>query len=158
MISNSFQSPALDSERSVPNAPDEARQKARKPNWVRDRDRVIAGVYLGEVEFDQVAVDNWYAGANALQEVCDKMVCFMHPADRTMTDELRGSCGSDRLKQFSSEISDRLGISMLAWEEFDLEPGDFLDINHMNARGGREKLSRQLAVMIYSNDSSTPVN
>jgi len=39
------------------NAPDEAQQKDRKPNWVRKRDRVIAGVYLGEVEFDQEAED-----------------------------------------------------------------------------------------------------
>ena len=48
------------------NAPDEARQKERKPNWVRERDRVIAGAYLGEIEFDEKAVDHWYSGAKAL--------------------------------------------------------------------------------------------
>ncbi|MGI9222076.1 MAG: hypothetical protein ACR2QS_13685 [Woeseiaceae bacterium] len=34
------------------------------------------------------------------------------------------------------------------WQEYDLEPDDFLDINHMNARGGGDKLSRQLAAML----------
>jgi amino acid adenylation domain-containing protein len=131
------------------NAPDEARQKDRKPNWVRKRDRVIAGVYLGEVEFDQEAEDNWFTGARALQSVSDRMVCFLHPADREMTNELEGTCGSDRLVDFTRTIGENLGITVLSWDAFDLEPGDFLDINHMNAKGGREKLSRQLAKMIF---------
>ena len=130
------------------NAPDEARQKQRKPNWVRERDRVIAGAYLGEIEFDEKAVDHWYSGAIALQEISDRMVCFLHPADRTMTDEIKDSCGSDRLIAFTNDIGEQLGIDVLSWETFDLEPTDFLDINHMNARGGREKLSRQLADII----------
>jgi len=132
------------------NAPAAERQKDRKPKWIRDRDRVIAGIYLGEVEFDPAAVGHWYAGARALLRVCDGMTCFLHPADREMTDEIRGSCGSDRLVAFTREIGDTLGIEVLSWEAFDLEPGDFLDINHMNARGGREKLSRQLAEMVFA--------
>lgn len=132
------------------NAPDEARQKDRKPNWVRKRDRVIAGSYLGAIEFDSIAVDHWFAGAIALQSVADKVVCFVHPADKTMTDELKGELGSDVLSNFINDIDRKLGIEVLSWEAFDLEPSDFLDINHMNARGGREKLSRQLAAMISS--------
>ena len=130
------------------NAPDEARQKNRKPNWVRERDRVIAGAYLGEVEFDDAAVKNWFDGARALQDVSGRLVCFLHPADQTMTDEIKGSCGSDTLVNFTRGIGDELGVTVLSWDAFDLEPDDFLDINHMNARGGREKLSRQLAAMI----------
>ncbi|MGI9271188.1 MAG: non-ribosomal peptide synthetase [Woeseiaceae bacterium] len=130
------------------NAPDEARQKDRKPNWVRERDRVIAGSYLGEIEFDSIAADHWFDGARALQSVAGKIVCFVHPADKTMTDELKGEVGSDVLTDFISDIGRKLGIEVLSWEAFDLEPSDFLDINHMNARGGREKLSRQLAAMI----------
>jgi amino acid adenylation domain-containing protein len=130
------------------NAPDEARQKDRKPDWVRERDRVIAGAYLGEIEFEPTSVQHWFDGARALQAVSDRVVCFIHPADRTMIDEIRDECGSDTLTQFTSDISSRLGIEVLSWEAFDLEPDDFLDINHMNARGGREKLSRQLAGMI----------
>ena len=136
------------------NAPEEARQKDRKPNWVRDRDRVIAGAYLGEIDFNAGAVADWFDGASALQAVSDNMVCFLHPADRTMTDEVKDSFGSDRLTSFMADISERLGVTMLSWEAFDLQPADFLDINHMNARGGREKLSRQLAAMIYSTQSS----
>jgi len=137
------------------NAPDKAKQKDRKPNWVRDRDRVIAGAYLGEIEFDQDAVDHWFDGARALQAISDRMVCFLHPADRSMIDEIKGTCGSDRLTEFANEIGRKLGITMLSWEAFDLEPTDFLDINHMNARGGREKLSRQLAGMVFPPESQT---
>jgi len=119
---------------------------------VRERDRVIAGAYLGEIQFDEKAVDHWYSGAKALQEISDRMVCFLHPADRTMTDEIKDDCGSDRLIAFTDGIGERLGIDVLSWETFDLEPADFLDINHMNARGGREKLSRQLAGLVLSPD------
>ena len=69
-----------------------------------------------------------------------------------MTDEIKDSCGSDRLIAFTSAIGEQLGIEVLSWETFDLEPTDFLDINHMNARGGREKLSRQLAGLVRSPD------
>ena len=134
------------------NAPDEARQKERKPNWVRERDRVIAGAYLGEIEFEPTAVDLWYAGARALQQVSDQMVCFLHPADQTMTDEIKDSCGSDTLEAFTAGIETTLGIDVLDWRSFELEPDDFLDINHMNARGGREKLSRQLARMVSASN------
>ena len=136
------------------NAPDEARQKQRKPNWVRERDRVIAGVYLGEVEFEPQAVEAWYAGVHTLQSVADRVVCFLHPADREMTDEIRDSCGGDTLVDFTNEIATNLGIDVIPWESFDLEPADFLDINHMNARGGREKLSRQLAAKVKNQTSS----
>ncbi|MGI9220302.1 MAG: non-ribosomal peptide synthetase [Woeseiaceae bacterium] len=134
------------------NAPDESKQKKRKPNWVRERDRVIAGAFLGEIEFDQKLVDFWYGGARALQEVSDQMVCFVHPVDQTMIDEIRDSCGSDRLDTFMDEISRQLGIEVIDWQSFDLQPDDFLDINHMNARGGRAKLSRQLAGKIQSSE------
>lgn len=130
------------------NAPDEAKQKDRKPNWVRKRDREIAAVYLGDVEFDPQSVENWYAGAHALQSIADRVVCFLHPADREMTEEIRGTLGSDALLRFTADIASQLGVTVLDWESFDLEPGDFLDINHMNAKGGREKLSRQLAAMV----------
>ena len=132
------------------NAPDEARQKDRKPNWVRKRDRVIAGSYLGEIEFDPESSKYWYAGARALQSVTDRVVVFVHPADKTMTDELKDEINSDVLENFIAEIRATLDVDVLPWEAFDLEPSDFLDINHMNARGGREKLSRQLAAMVNS--------
>lgn len=127
------------------NAPEEARQKDRKPNWVRDRDRVIAAAYLGQIEFAPQAVNHWFDSARELQAISDRLVCFIHPVDQVMTDELKDEISSDTLTRLTADIGSKLGIEVLAWDAFDLEPGDFLDINHMNARGGREKLSRQLA-------------
>ncbi|MGI9201340.1 MAG: non-ribosomal peptide synthetase [Woeseiaceae bacterium] len=127
---------------------EKVQQKGRKPNWARNRDRVIAAAYLGDIEFDSQAVEHWYAGARDLHSICDRMVCFVHPVDKAMTDEISDECGSDNLRDFIAAMSDRLGIEILPWTEFDLVPDDYLDVNHMNARGGREKLSRQLAQMI----------
>jgi amino acid adenylation domain-containing protein len=132
------------------NAPKIARQKSRKPNWARDRDLVIARAFLGEVEFDQETVDHWLAGAAALQQISDSVICFVHPVDQQMTDEIKGTCGSDILTKFADDLSKNHGISTLPWEAFDLRPADFIDINHMNAHTGRGNLSRQLARMIYA--------
>jgi len=129
---------------------DKVSKKDRKPNWVRKRDRVVAASYLGEIDFEQRSVEHWFNGARALLSVTDQMVCFVHPADRIMIEELRDECGTDKLDQFIRRISEELSVKTLPWEQFDLEPADFLDINHMNARGGREKLSRQLAEMLVS--------
>jgi amino acid adenylation domain-containing protein len=137
------------------NAPDESRQKTRKPAWARKRDAVIARAYLGDVEFSETSVQTWFAGASALREVADRMLLFLHPADREMLDELRDSVGTDRLHRLVRDLSDRLGAPMLPWEEFDLAPGDYLDINHMNARGGRDRLSHQLAGFVFARQ--TPV-
>jgi hypothetical protein len=127
---------------------EKVQQKGRKPNWARNRDRVIAAAYLGDIEFDSQAVEHWFAGARDLQSICDRMLCFVHPVDQAMTDEISGECGSENLREFISAMSDRLDIEVLPWTDFDLVPDDYLDVNHMNARGGREKLSRQLAQMI----------
>jgi amino acid adenylation domain-containing protein len=131
------------------NAPDESRQKNRKPNWARKRDRVIARAYLGDVEFSEGSVETWFAGASALREVADRMLLFLHPADREMLDELRDSAGTEKLRRLTRELGERLGAPMLPWEDFELAPGDYLDINHMNARGGRDRLSCQLAALVY---------
>ncbi len=125
-------------------------KKDRKPNWVRKRDRVIAASYLGEIEFEKSSVEHWFNAAKELQSIAERVVCFVHPADRVMIDEIREDCGTDRLDAFIRKIDEELGIKTLPWEDFELVPDDFLDVNHMNARGGREKLSRQLAEMIYS--------
>lgn len=129
---------------------EKVQEKGRKPNWARKRDRVIAAAYLGEIEFDDQAARHWFAGGRALQSCCNRMVCFIHPVDSTMTAEIQAEVGSDALARFIASIRAELGIDVLPWDEFALVPDDFLDVNHMNARGGREKLSRQLADKILN--------
>ena len=131
------------------NAPDESRQKARKPKWARARDEEIARVYLGEIDFDPVAIAHWLRGGQALMDVADRLVVFVHPADREMLEELERRGGPDRLAEVLADGVGRLGAEVLPWQEFDLGPDCYLDINHMNARGGREELSRQLANMLF---------
>jgi acyl-CoA synthetase (AMP-forming)/AMP-acid ligase II len=111
---------------------------------------IFTTAYLGEIDFEQRSVEHWFSGARALQSVTDQMVCFVHPADRIIIEKIKDECGTDKLDEFIRRISEELGVKTLPWDQFDLEPADFLDINHMNARGGREKLSRQLAEMLIS--------
>jgi hypothetical protein len=77
------------------------------------------------------------------------LVVFVHPADREMLEELERRGGPDRLAEVLADGVGRLGAEVLPWQEFDLGPDCYLDINHMNARGGREELSRQLANMLF---------
>lgn len=129
---------------------EKVQEKGRKPNWARKRDKVIAAAYLGDIDFDSQATQHWFAGGRALQSVCDRMICFIHPVDSAMTDEIESDVGGESLQDFITGISAELGIDVLPWDGYDLVPEDFLDVNHMNARGGREKLSRQLAAKIPS--------
>lgn len=131
------------------NAPKESRQKTRKPNWARDRDMVIARAFLGDVEFNQNTVDEWLVGAIALKEISDSLICFVHPADKQMLSELDDVQDSGVFPRFVEDLRNDHAIETIPWQEFDLDPDDFLDVNHMTARGGREKLSRQLARMIF---------
>lgn len=87
-------------------------------------------------------------GAMQLKSICDRMVVFVRPIDQRMTDEISDECGSDNLREFIAAMSERLDIDALPREDFELAPEDFLDDNHMNAQGGHEKLSRQLAQML----------
>ena len=130
------------------NAPDTLRRKDREPNWVRERDAVIARAYLGDVEFEPGAVRHWFDGARALQVVSDRMVCFVHPAERTILDELAGKVTGDALTNLVRDIRERLGIDVLPWDAFDLQPDDFRDITHMRTQDAASKLSGQLAAML----------
>lgn len=132
------------------NAPDEKRQKARKPKWARARDEEIARAYLGEIDFDPLRIADWLRGGRALMEVADRVVVFVHPADGEMLDEIERASGPDRLAEVIDNAVSGLGAEVLPWQEFNLGPDCYLDINHMNARGGREELSRQLAAMLFA--------
>ncbi len=132
------------------NAPAEGRQKARKPKWARARDEEIARAYLGEIDFDPVAIADWLRGGRALMDVADRLIVFVHPADREMLEELERGSGPDHLAEVLADATGRLGAEVMPWQEFDLGPDCYLDINHMNARGGREELSRQLADVLFA--------
>jgi amino acid adenylation domain-containing protein len=132
------------------NAPDEGRQKTRKPKWARARDEEIARAYLGEIDFEPTAIADWLRGGRALLDVSDRLVVFVHPADQEMLEELEPSGGPDRLAEVLADAAGRLGVEALPWREFNLGPDCDLDINNLNARGGREELTRQLADMLFA--------
>ena len=132
------------------NASAAARPRTRKPNWARVRDEEIAQTYLGDFAPVNAAVEHWLRGASALQEVTDQLVGFLHPADRTMLNELAQAHSKKGVQDFLAVTAKRAGLKILPWEDFALSGEDFLDINHMNSETGRQTLSRQLAQMLFA--------
>lgn len=131
-------------------APAEGPAKARRPNWARERDTVIASAYMGRLEMAPARLSHWHAGARALAQVSDRVICFVHPVDRTMLAEMEDRSEGPHLRRELDRVSEELGIEVLEWERFDLEPGDFLDINHTNAQRGRARLTQQLARLVLT--------
>lgn len=131
------------------NPADASLAKARRPNWARKRDHLIARAYQGALEIDEARLSEWFAGAEALLSVSDRLVCFVHPADIAMLTEVEVRQLPDRLADTLEHIADRLQIEVLRWWDFDLGSADFLDINHVNAVTGRDKVTRQLAERVW---------
>jgi hypothetical protein len=121
-----------------------------RPAWVRDRDRLIARAYLGEVAFDDRRLAAWGEGAAALGAVTDRLAVFVPPADAALLAEAGPPPAEDRLAALLTELGRERGLEVIDWRGFDLAPGDFLDINHMNAAPGRARLSRQLAARVLA--------
>lgn len=124
-------------------------QQARRPNWARARDRVIAAVFQGGLDLDEARFAEWLAGAAALSTVTDRLVIFIHPADAAMLAEADAPVQPNRLEAAIRRIKEDLGVEVLRWQDFDLTPEDFLDINHVNATPGRGRLTRQLGHMLW---------
>ena len=129
-------------------APADAPEKARRPNWARDRDALIASAYLGRLDFAPASLAQWRAGAKALSEVSDRVVGFMHPADKAMLAEMEDSSEGPLLRQTLSRLERETGVEIMDWEGFDLGPADFLDINHANTQRGRARLTEQVAARL----------
>ena len=126
-------------------APADGIAKARRPNWARERDMVIASAYMGRLEMAPKALEQWHAGARALAQVSDRLVCFVHPADHTMLADMEDRSEGPNLRRELDRILCELGIEVLEWKQFDLGADDFLNINHTNAQQGRARLTTQIA-------------
>lgn len=129
----------------VRNAPQEAKGR-RRSLWEMKRDRVVVDVYRGTVPFNPEAVDDWLAGASALQSAAERLVCLLPP----MSPDVRphGS-ESERALGFARKVERELNVRTLIWRDFDLAATDFADIVHLHPSTGRPKFSRQLARLLY---------
>ena len=127
------------------NAAPTAATAGRRPAWVRDRDRLIARAYLGEIAFDAARLAAWQDGAAALAAAAGRLAVFVPPADATLLAEAGPPPAEDRLAALLAGLAQAQALEVIDWRAFDLGPGDFLDINHANAAPGRARLSRQLA-------------
>jgi amino acid adenylation domain-containing protein len=119
-------------------------QNHKSPAWQKRRDIEIAHTFSGLVKFNDKAVDAWIKGAGALSNIAERILGFIHPVNNQLLESLSPEQG----KEFSSllkKLESDTRMKILDWQTFDLEDDDFLDFNHANAHGGRQKLSVQLA-------------
>ena len=124
-------------------------QVKRQPDWLRQRDLLIARAYRGDFSLDLARFEAWKGGANALRDTADRVVCFLPPADQSMLDEVQSDTQLDTLAKALTEISNDLSMEVIPSEVFKLDRGDFLDINHANATG-RHTLTRQMSAYVLA--------
>jgi amino acid adenylation domain-containing protein len=142
------------------NAGDSASKRATKrrteaARWERKRDQSVIETYAGMTAFDPVAVDQWLRGVAALGEVTDLVVAFAHPIGaKDELARLRAENDRDRYAEVLTLLRERSGVRILDAEAFDLETDDFLNLNHANPGEGREKLTRQLAQMVFAGETA----
>ena len=79
----------------------------------------------------------------------DRTVCFIHPADPAMLAELRPEHRGERYAAIEKTVAALPGIELVPVAAFDLTGEDFSDINHVEPRTGRAKMTRQLARAIF---------
>ncbi len=128
------------------------KRKELRPNWVKSRDKEVARTYLGDFTVSDSGLTQWMMGATALQDAADRVVCFVHPVEKALLHEIGCDNESDLLESLLARVSKDMEIEVVAWQDFDLDPNDFRNFNHMNAHRGRQKLSRQLASRLLGND------
>ncbi len=119
------------------------------PAWKLKRESEVRQVFLGLVETNQVAVDFWLTGLRHLQAVTDRVIVFVHPIDRRYLSST-GSKGpaNNWLSLYESLVSS-LDAHFVDWEAFEMQASDFSDVNHVYPGAGSEKLTSQLASMIF---------
>jgi amino acid adenylation domain-containing protein len=121
----------------------------RRPNWERRRDREVARAFAGDVAFAPSAIAHWAEGLKDLAPVARRTFCFIHPADKAMLAELPERQRGLRFEALKAALAELQPMKCIAWEDFDLVPADFQDVNHVTPRA-REKLSRQLARFVFA--------
>jgi amino acid adenylation domain-containing protein len=131
-----------------------ATKAKRRPNWERERDLEVARIFSGDVEFVPAKLTTWLDGARALQSVADRVLVFIHPANRVMLDEVPSRLHGERFASILREVARVPGLELIPPDAFDLDDADFLDINHVNPGSGRPKLSRQLARHIFGQSAA----
>jgi amino acid adenylation domain-containing protein len=121
----------------------------RRPNWEKDRDYEVARTYAGSIEFVPSKVRIWSDSIAAISAVADRTLCFVHPINRAMMDQLGAEHRGERFDTLLRQIAATPGVETIPWQHFELTDADFLDLNHLNPMSGRPALSAQLARWIF---------
>jgi hypothetical protein len=114
------------------------------PKWTKKRDREIINTFSGKVDSNETAIQAWIKGARELQQLCDRVVGFIHPLK---PDQYSAPTDKENNKyvKLLNQVSDETGISFYSDDQFSLKNDDFNNLNHMNPQKGKQAISRQLA-------------
>ncbi len=131
-------------------------QGKRRPNWEKKRDHEVARTYAGNVKFVPAELQIWFEAVATLSAVADRTLCFIHPANRTMMDELGPEYRGDYLDALLRQIAGTPGVELIPWQDFELTDADYLDINHLNPLSGRPALTRAARALDISAVDDAP--
>lgn len=121
------------------------------PKWTKKRDREIINTFSGKVDSNETAIQAWIKGARELQQLCDRVVGFIHPLK---PDQYSAPTDKENNKyvKLLNQVSDETGISFYSDDQFSLKNDDFNNLNHMNPQKGKQAISRQLAELCINDN------
>ncbi len=128
----------------------EAARQRQRPKWEKDRDYEVVRTYLGDIDFQFDALDDWVKGAEYLRDVSDRVVCFIHPSDPSMTKALAKDYQGERFNELLNRLDQLDMVDVIPLDTFDLSHDDFMNVNHVNPWQGMQKVSRQLAQFLFA--------
>lgn len=115
---------------------DAARRTARRAG-------VIADVYSGRIPFVAEALDHFIEIHSVMRDISERVVPFVFPCDPARRVSIDPA--DNLLHATVDELETRLGVPLVRDSEFQVESGDFMDINHFSPAGGHTVFSRELA-------------
>ena len=119
-----------------------------KPQWVSERDKEIIRTFSGYVDFNEVAINEWFRGLNLLQNLTEKTSVFIHPLNPAQAKLIDEENSDTRYTDVLCRIREGAGGRVIKGNQFNLDESDFMDINHVNSWNGMARLTEQLARLI----------
>lgn len=121
-----------------------------EPNWSLKREKEIVDTYSGNVDFSPMETEIFLAGARILEKTCANSVIFIHPLLQKEINLVSVFDPDNKFDQLKQKVSESTALTLLPRSDFELEPKDFKDCNHVSYTHGRKKLSRQIIKMLLA--------
>jgi amino acid adenylation domain-containing protein len=128
--------------------PDEI--EAAEPDWMKKRATEVLDTYLGKTEMAAAEADIWLQGVAAMKEVSDHVIGFVHPLNAEGVAAARAADPNNHFDTLIQDLETRGKIQILPHEDFQFDPEDFRDKNHVNKSKGAKTMSLQMTEAVVN--------